>query len=128
MGAHWITESEEGATSPTPGRMRVQDLIFNGNCSPHILPLVSALSSTGFQHFLTAHSATVPLSFIYLADHAENLFCQALCIRNRRFTEQGRKGSAFKIIHPKPSYTIGGNISWCSYYGKQYGGSSENQK
>ena len=21
-----------------------------------------------------------------------------------------------------PSYTIGGNVDWCSYYGKQYGG------
>lgn len=25
----------------------------------------------------------------------------------------------------QPSYTIGGNVSWCSHYGKQYGGSSE---
>ena len=24
------------------------------------------------------------------------------------------------------SYTVGGNISWCSHYGKQYGGSSKN--
>ena len=24
------------------------------------------------------------------------------------------------------SYTVGGNISWYSHYGKQYGGSSEN--
>ena len=24
------------------------------------------------------------------------------------------------------SYTIGGNVSWCSHWGKQYGGSSEN--
>ena len=23
----------------------------------------------------------------------------------------------------EPSYTVGGNISWCSHYGKQYGGS-----
>ena len=26
----------------------------------------------------------------------------------------------------KPSYTVGGDVSWCSHYGKQYGGSSEN--
>jgi len=26
----------------------------------------------------------------------------------------------------EPSYTVGGNVSWCSQYGKQYGGSSEN--
>ena len=25
-----------------------------------------------------------------------------------------------------PSYTVGGNVSWCSHYGKQYGGSSKN--
>ena len=25
----------------------------------------------------------------------------------------------------EPSYTVGGNISWCSHCGKQYGGSSE---
>ena len=24
------------------------------------------------------------------------------------------------------SYTVGGNISWCNHYRKQYGGSSEN--
>ena len=22
----------------------------------------------------------------------------------------------------KPSYTVGGDVSWCSHYGKQYGG------
>ena len=26
----------------------------------------------------------------------------------------------------EPSYTVGGNVSWGSHYGKQYGGSSEN--
>ena len=25
-------------------------------------------------------------------------------------------------------YTAGGNVNWCTYYGKQYGGSSKNQK
>ena len=24
----------------------------------------------------------------------------------------------------EPSYTVGGNVNWCSHYGKQYGGSS----
>ena len=24
------------------------------------------------------------------------------------------------------SYTVGGNINWCSHYGKQYGGSLKN--
>ena len=23
-------------------------------------------------------------------------------------------------------YTVAGNVSWCSHYGKQYGGSSKN--
>ena len=23
----------------------------------------------------------------------------------------------------EPSYSVGGNVNWCSYYGKQYGGS-----
>ena len=26
----------------------------------------------------------------------------------------------------EPSYTVGGNVSWYSHYGKQYGSSSEN--
>ena len=26
----------------------------------------------------------------------------------------------------EPSYTVGGNVNWCSHYGKQYGGSSKN--
>ena len=26
----------------------------------------------------------------------------------------------------EPSYTVGGNVNWCSHYGEQYGGSSEN--
>ena len=26
----------------------------------------------------------------------------------------------------EPSYTAGGNVNWCSHYGKQYGGSSKN--
>ena len=34
-----------------------------------------------------------------------------------------------KRNHPlskrEPSYTVGGNVSWCTHYGKQYGGSSK---
>ena len=26
----------------------------------------------------------------------------------------------------EPSYTVGGNVNWCSHYRKQYGGSSKN--
>ena len=28
----------------------------------------------------------------------------------------------------EPSYTVGGNVSWCSHYGEQYGGSSKKTK
>ena len=28
----------------------------------------------------------------------------------------------------EPSYTVGGNVSWCSHYGKQYGGSLKKLK
>ena len=28
----------------------------------------------------------------------------------------------------EPFYTVGGNVNWCSYYGKHNGGSSKNQK
>ena len=28
----------------------------------------------------------------------------------------------------EPSYTVGGNVSWCNHYRKQYGGFSENTK
>ena len=28
----------------------------------------------------------------------------------------------------EPSCTVGGNVNWCSYYGKQYGGSSKKLK
>ena len=27
----------------------------------------------------------------------------------------------------EPMYTVGGNVNWCSYYGKLYGGSSNNK-
>ena len=26
----------------------------------------------------------------------------------------------------EPSYTVGGNVNWCSHCGEQYGGSSKN--
>ena len=26
----------------------------------------------------------------------------------------------------EPLYTVGGNVNWCSHYGKQYGDSSKN--
>ena len=30
------------------------------------------------------------------------------------------------IEKKEPSYTVGGNINWCSHYGEQYGGSLKN--
>ena len=31
-----------------------------------------------------------------------------------------------KVAKREPLYTVGGNVNWCSHYGKQYGGSSKN--
>ena len=28
----------------------------------------------------------------------------------------------------EPSYSVGGNVNWCSHYGEQYGGSSKSLK
>ena len=34
--------------------------------------------------------------------------------------------NAGKDVEKKePSYTVGGNVNWCSHHGKQYGGSSK---
>ena len=32
------------------------------------------------------------------------------------------------VERSEPSYTVGGNVNWCSHYGKQYGGSQKKQK
>ena len=32
------------------------------------------------------------------------------------------------VEETEPSYTVGGNVNWCSHYGKQYGGSSKKLK
>ena len=40
---------------------------------------------------------------------------------NNKCSEEG-------VEKREPSYTVGGNGSWCSHYGKQYGASSENLK
>ena len=45
-----------------------------------------------------------------------NIFFKSLQITNAG--EGMERGEAF--------YTVGGNVSWCSHYGKQYGSSSEN--
>ena len=39
-------------------------------------------------------------------------------LKNLQMTDAG------EVVEEKePSYTAGGNISWCSHYGEQYGGS-----
>ena len=30
------------------------------------------------------------------------------------------------VEEKEPSYTVGGNVNWCSHYGEQYGGSLKN--
>ena len=42
-------------------------------------------------------------------------------IKNLQITNAGEG-----VGKRKPSYTVGGNMNWCSHYGKQYGGSSKN--
>ena len=42
-------------------------------------------------------------------------------LKSRQITNAG-KG----VEEREPSYTVGGSVSWCSHYGKQYGVSSEN--
>ena len=32
------------------------------------------------------------------------------------------------VEEKEPSYTAGGNVNWCSHYGKPYGVSSKNEK
>ena len=33
-----------------------------------------------------------------------------------------------RVRKREPSYTMGGNVNWCSYYGKQYRGSLKKLK
>ena len=39
---------------------------------------------------------------------------------------RGRETETEKDLPVEPFYTVGLNVSWCIYRGKQYGGSSEN--
>ena len=34
--------------------------------------------------------------------------------------------AAESVEKREPSYAVGGNVSWCSHYGEQYGGSLKN--
>ena len=49
--------------------------------------------------------------------------CQMKTESNFRITNAGEGGKKREA-----SYTVGGNVNWCSHYGEQYGGSSKNQK
>ena len=42
-------------------------------------------------------------------------------IENSKTTNAGEG-----IEKREPSCAVGGNVNWCSYYGKEYGGYSEN--
>jgi len=39
-----------------------------------------------------------------------------------------RVNAGDSVEKKQPSYTIGGNINWCTHYGKQYVSSSKNEK
>ena len=57
-------------------------------------------------------------------------------IANKNYTSHQSEWTSFKSLQitntgggvekREPSYTVGGNVDWCSYYGKQYGGSLKN--
>ena len=40
----------------------------------------------------------------------------------KKFTNNAGEG----VERREPSYTVGGNVNWCSHYGEQYGGSLRN--
>ena len=39
------------------------------------------------------------------------------------FTVQIPMALKMPLLKREPSYTVGGNVNWCSHYGEQYGGS-----
>ena len=41
------------------------------------------------------------------------------------FSKREETKSVGEDVEKKPSWTVGGNANWCSYYGKQYGGLSK---
>ena len=41
--------------------------------------------------------------------------------------KNGKKNVGEDVEKRESSYTVGGNINWCSHYGKQYGGLSKNK-
>ena len=39
------------------------------------------------------------------------------------FTQSHAFGAGEGVEKREPSYTVGGDVNWCSHYGEQYGGS-----
>ena len=37
-----------------------------------------------------------------------------------------KKKTEWGVEKKEPSYTVGGNVNWCSHYGEQYGPSFKN--
>ena len=42
-----------------------------------------------------------------------------------RMTKIKKTSGGEDVEKPEPSYTVGGNVNWCSHYGEQYGDSSK---
>ena len=51
---------------------------------------------------------------------------QLMLVRNSIVTKSTSNKCWRGCEKREPSYTVGGNVSWYSHYGKQYVGSSEN--
>lgn len=51
--------------------------------------------------------------------------CQSEWLSSKR---QGRTCAGKEVEKREPSCTVGGNVNWCSHYGKQFGGSSKTLK
>ena len=77
------------------------------------------------QNILGQRQSTIlspPLKFIVeQVIYSDKLLCYMRCVWRERSGE-------FKkfFTEREPSYTVGGNVSWCSHCGKKYGVSSEN--
>ena len=89
---------------------------------------------------------TVSSSVIPLSSHLQSFPASGSFQMSQFFTSGGQSIGSFRmskwpapkrqqmtsvgryVQKRKPSYTIGGNVNWCSHCGKQYGGFSKKQK
>ncbi|WP_222598785.1 hypothetical protein, partial [Klebsiella sp. Kps] len=62
------------------------------------------------------------VAFLYISDEraGRKIKEAILKLRNQETTNVGEDAEK-----GEPSYTVGGNVNWCSHSGKQYGGFSE---